>query len=179
MQSGHQGQMRCGCEDVSGVSSTLLLLPATHIEPRSPPSPKGRDLPQTSSPPSLGSYCVLRTYPNCTMEKSVCYLRVWETSLSFFPWFVCLSYLLPFRHGSDGKESACDVGDPPRFDPCVGKIPWRRKCQFTPVFFSGEFLGQTSLVGYSMESQSQMRLSDYTFFLCVLVLSASASFSAS
>ena len=54
LQSGHQGQMKCGCEDVSGVSSALLLLPATHIEPRSPPSPKGRHLPRTSnhvSPP--------------------------------------------------------------------------------------------------------------------------------
>ena len=31
----------------------------------------------------------------------------------------------------------------------VGKIPWRRKWQPTPVFLSGEFHGQRNLVGYS------------------------------
>ena len=31
----------------------------------------------------------------------------------------------------------------------VGKIPWRRKWQPTPVFLPGKFHGQRSLVGYS------------------------------
>ena len=35
-----------------------------------------------------------------------------------------------------------------RFDPCIGKIPWRRKWQPTPVFLPGESHGQRSLVGY-------------------------------
>ena len=35
----------------------------------------------------------------------------------------------------------------PGFDPWVGKIPWRRKWQPTPVSLSGEFHGQRSLVG--------------------------------
>ena len=35
------------------------------------------------------------------------------------------------------------------FDPWVGKIPWRRKWQPTPVFLAGKFHGQRSLVGYS------------------------------
>ena len=35
------------------------------------------------------------------------------------------------------------------FDPWVGKIPWRRKWQATPVFLLGETHGQRSLVGYS------------------------------
>ena len=34
------------------------------------------------------------------------------------------------------------------FNSWVGKIPWRRKWQPTPVFFSGEFHGQRSLTGY-------------------------------
>jgi len=34
-------------------------------------------------------------------------------------------------------------------DPWVGKIPWRRKWQPTPVFLPGESLGQSSLAGYS------------------------------
>ena len=35
------------------------------------------------------------------------------------------------------------------FNPWVGKIPWRRKWQPTPVFFSGKSHGQRRLVGYS------------------------------
>ena len=36
-----------------------------------------------------------------------------------------------------------------RFDPWVGKYPWRRKWQPTPLFLPGESLGQRSLTGYS------------------------------
>ena len=36
-----------------------------------------------------------------------------------------------------------------RFDSWVGKIPWRRKWQPTPVFLPGKSHGQRSLVGYS------------------------------
>ena len=35
------------------------------------------------------------------------------------------------------------------FDPWVGKIPWRRKWQFTPGLLPGKSYGQRSLVGYS------------------------------
>ena len=35
------------------------------------------------------------------------------------------------------------------FDPWVGKIPWRRTWQPTPVFLPGESHEQGSLVGYS------------------------------
>ena len=40
-----------------------------------------------------------------------------------------------------------------RFDPWVGKIPWRQKWQPTPVFLRGEFPGQRSLVSYSPQGQ--------------------------
>ena len=36
----------------------------------------------------------------------------------------------------------------PGFDPWVGKIPWRRKWQPTPVFLPGKSHGLRSLVGY-------------------------------
>ena len=36
-----------------------------------------------------------------------------------------------------------------RFDPWVGKIPWKRAWQPSPVFLSEESHGQRSLVGYS------------------------------
>ena len=35
------------------------------------------------------------------------------------------------------------------FDPWVGKIPWRRKWQPTPLLLPRQFHGQRSLVGYS------------------------------
>ena len=48
------------------------------------------------------------------------------------------------------------------FDPWVGKSPWRREWQPTPVFLPGEFHGQRSLVGYSPGvAKSQTQLSDY------------------
>ena len=37
----------------------------------------------------------------------------------------------------------------PACDPWVGKIPWRRKWQPTPVFLPGKSHGQRSLAGYS------------------------------
>ena len=37
----------------------------------------------------------------------------------------------------------------PRFDPWVEKMPWRRECLPTPLFFSGKSQGQRSLAGYS------------------------------
>ena len=36
------------------------------------------------------------------------------------------------------------------FNPWVGKIPWRRKWQRTPVFLPGKSHGQSSLAGYGL-----------------------------
>jgi len=36
-----------------------------------------------------------------------------------------------------------------RFNPWVGKVPWRREWQPTPVFLPGESHGQRSLAGCS------------------------------
>ena len=37
------------------------------------------------------------------------------------------------------------------FDSWVGKIPWGRKWQLTPVFLPGESQGQRSLAGYILQ----------------------------
>ena len=42
-------------------------------------------------------------------------------------------------------------------EPWVGKIPWRRAWQPTPVFLPGESHGQRSLVGYSPRGQKKVR----------------------
>ena len=51
----------------------------------------------------------------------------------------------PGIKSSSLTSPACNT----EFNPWVGKIPWRRKWQPTPVFLPGEFHGQRSLVGYS------------------------------
>ena len=43
------------------------------------------------------------------------------------------------------------------FDPWVGKIPWRREQQPTPVFFPGKSHGQRRLAGYSLYSRKRVR----------------------
>ena len=63
----------------------------------------------------------------------------------FYVYFLCIFTFVPMC-GSHGKESAYNTGD--RFHHWVGKTPWRRKWQPTPVFLPGEFHGQGSLVGY-------------------------------
>ena len=47
-----------------------------------------------------------------------------------------------------GKEPTCQLRRH-RVDPWVGKIPWRRKLQPTPVFLPGKSNGQRRLVGHS------------------------------
>ena len=45
----------------------------------------------------------------------------------------------------------------PGFDPWVGKIPWRRAWQLTPVFLPGKSHGQRSLVGCSPYRHTKYR----------------------
>ena len=49
---------------------------------------------------------------------------------------------------SDGNESAYNAGDLGSI-PGLGRFPWRRKWQPTPVFLPGESHGQRNLAGYS------------------------------
>ena len=62
-----------------------------------------------------------------------------------------VSCIWGFPGGASGKEPACQCRRHRRcrFNPWVGKIPWRRAWQPTPVFLPGESRGQRSLVGYS------------------------------
>ena len=45
--------------------------------------------------------------------------------------------MLGFPGGSDGKESTCNAGDLGSI-PGLGRFPWRRAQQPTPVFLPGE-----------------------------------------
>ena len=51
---------------------------------------------------------------------------------------------VPFLYSGEMKQEV------PGFDPWVGKIPWRKEWQCTPVFWLGESHRQRSLVVYSL-----------------------------
>ena len=57
-----------------------------------------------------------------------------------------------------GKEPACQCRRHKRhgFDPWVGKIPWRRAWQHTPVFWPGESHRQRSLVRCSQWGHKEL-----------------------
>ena len=58
---------------------------------------------------------------------------------------------------ADGHNRCC-------FDPWVGKIPWRRAWQPTPVFLPGEFYGQRSLLGYSPWGCKELDVTEWLHF---------------
>ena len=57
-----------------------------------------------------------------------------------------------------GKKSACSSRRyrRRRFDPRIGKIPWSRKWQPTPVFLSEKSQGQKSLEDYSPQGGREL-----------------------
>ena len=63
------------------------------------------------------------------------------------------------------------------FSPWVGKIPWRRKWQPTPVFLPEESHGQRSLVGSSPRGRKESNTTEQlhfhflSFFLCYQCIS--------
>ena len=63
-----------------------------------------------------------------------------------------------------GKEFACIgvVTEDCGFGPWVGKIPWSRAWQPTPVFLPGESHGQRSLVGYSPWGHKELDMTEFT-----------------
>ena len=67
--------------------------------------------------------------------------------------------LRDFPGGTSGKESICNVGDK---ETCVGKIPWRRVLQSTPVFLLGEAHGQKGLVGYGPQGGKELDATETT-----------------
>ena len=61
-------------------------------------------------------------------------------------------------------ESVCLQGGRPGFNPWVGKIPWRRKWQPTPVFLPEESQGRRSLVGYSPWGHKESDTTERLYF---------------
>ena len=59
------------------------------------------------------------------------------------------------------KETACQRRRR-GFNPWIGKFPWRRKWQPTPVFLPRKLHGQRSLAGYSPWGHKESDTTEYT-----------------
>ena len=96
--------------------------------------------------------------------------RSWPLIVLISPFCIRHTLLLDFPGGSNSK-SFCLQYWRPGFDPWVGKIPWRRKWQATPVLLPGKSHGRRSLVGYNpwghKESDTTEQL-HFHFYLTII-----------
>ena len=85
----------------------------------------------------------------------VCEIQYWKQSLYTLINRIMVQPLSGLPWWLSGKESTCQCRRPGP-DPLVGKMPWRRKWQPTPVCLPGKFHGQRSLVGYSPRGRKRV-----------------------
>ena len=111
----------CGCGRSQLQQAESFSCSRWDLDPRPGTEPR---------PPALGeqslSHCTTKEVPLCTFI--IIFSSEDTYSLLRLPWWL-------------SEESACNVGDPGSI-PGVGRFPWRRKWQPTPVFLPGEFHGE-------------------------------------
>ena len=82
--------------------------------------------------------------------------------------FLCLTYFTQdlyfyieafFPGDPDGKESACNAGDPGSM-PGLGRFSGEGNGKPTPMFLPGESHGQRSLVGYSPWGRKELDMTE-------------------
>ena len=81
------------------------------------------------------------------------------TAYTVFLWLVnwlSLTTCIGFPGGSEVKNPPANAGDVGSI-PLLGRFPWRRKWQPTPVFLPGKSQGQRSLVGWSPQGRLRVR----------------------
>ena len=115
--------------------------------------------------------------PLVVKKFSCTYLCSYHSWCSLFPCIDSDSYLVSFSFSfkdftisltgsSDGNVSACNAGDLQcRFNLWVGKIPWRRKWQPTPVLLPGKFHRWRSLIGYSPWDRKELDTTERLHFV--------------
>ena len=73
---------------------------------------------------------------------------------------------MDFPGGSDSKESTCNVR--PGLNPWVGKIPWSRAWQPTPVFLPGESPRQGTVYGVAkLDTTEHLSTAQHAQVICV------------
>ena len=78
--------------------------------------------------------------------------------------FALLCYTVGFPGAASGKEPTyqCRKHQKCGFDPWVGKIPWSKNWQPTPVFLPEESHGQVSQAGYSPWGHKELDITEHT-----------------
>ena len=76
----------------------------------------------------------------------------------------CIMCYWGFPSGASGKELTCQCRrcERHRFNPQVGKIPWKKAWQPTPLFLPGESHGQRNLVGYCPWGHKELDMTEVT-----------------
>ena len=121
------------------VQWALSLLPTLHL---SCPALYPRVLTFTGHQHPAGLLVqVQRTERGENWVLYLCSLPCSSPGCAFIPFSLKPLVAQTVKHLSTMRET--------RFDPWVGKIPWRRKWQSTPGLVPGKSHGQRSLVGYS------------------------------
>ena len=93
-------------------------------------------------------YCIMPYYVS-KIPTFCCIYSSWNQSPSntegqLYPYVCMCIWCSRLPQWFSGKESACQ-GRRQSFNPCVGKIPWRRKQQLVSVFLPGKSNEQRSL----------------------------------
>ena len=121
--------------------------------------------------PILKAVFSLLTYFNQSEQEGNPDSKGEKKKFTSVKWYVHISrgdlWGLPngsFPGGTSGKESARQCRRYKRWglDPCVVKIPWRRKWQPALVLLPTKFHGQRSLVGYSQWSCKELDTTEHT-----------------
>ena len=89
--------------------------------------------------------------------------------------FALLCYTVGLPGGANGKEPTyqCRKHQRCEFDPWVGKIPWSKNWQPTPVFLPEESHGQVSQAGYSPWGHKESDMTEHTcqkIYMCYPVV---------
>ena len=113
---------------------------------------------------------LLFEFVNIESEEKVIYInnRICSEMSQFLPplWYLWVRTLSPSglltrsSGGANGKESTCQCRRS-RINPWVGKIPWKREWQPTPVFLPGKSHGQRSLVSYTPWDHEQLDTTEW------------------
>ena len=83
--------------------------------------------------------------------------QYWLTDTIMYQYWLLLVYLLGFPGGSDGKESACSVGD-------LGLIPGLTRSPGEGNGYSLQYSGLENSMDYSLWcAKSRTQLSDFPF----------------
>ena len=101
---------------------------------------------------------------NCNLGENEC---IWKRKQDFKVLYEKCQIRVTERRSHQSHWESCLVKGlfEPGIKGWVGKIPWRRKWQPTPVFLPGKFHGWKSLVGYSPWGLKELDMPEWLHFL--------------